>query len=230
MSYCVNCGVKLSKSEKKCPLCKTRVINPNKLTNDYEPAYPTKVEKFKKINIKFVSKLIMMLLLLISLTMALCDFIINKEISWSIYVVASMLFLGSHLSYLMSYNIYIPHTICFISTELYIFVIAYLNNGMHWYIYLILPFGFILWLYVLICTLLIKKSKKSALRRVSTILLYVALALIGIESGIDLYKYDVLNYSWSLYASLPIVIVSILIFCLSYNQKIIDEIKQRIFI
>ena len=28
MSYCVNCGVKLKQSEKVCPLCNTKVINP----------------------------------------------------------------------------------------------------------------------------------------------------------------------------------------------------------
>lgn len=31
MSYCVQCGVKLEQSLKKCPLCQTPVINPNEL-------------------------------------------------------------------------------------------------------------------------------------------------------------------------------------------------------
>ena len=31
MSYCVNCGVELEKSIRKCPLCNTPVINPNDL-------------------------------------------------------------------------------------------------------------------------------------------------------------------------------------------------------
>ena len=29
MSYCVNCGVELDDSAKKCALCSTPVINPN---------------------------------------------------------------------------------------------------------------------------------------------------------------------------------------------------------
>ena len=49
MSYCVNCGVKLAKSEKKCPLCNTPVINPNKKDVVFEPAYPCIVEKYKLI-------------------------------------------------------------------------------------------------------------------------------------------------------------------------------------
>ena len=29
MSYCVNCGVELEASLKRCPLCGTEIINPN---------------------------------------------------------------------------------------------------------------------------------------------------------------------------------------------------------
>lgn len=42
MSYCVNCGVELDPSLKKCPLCNTPVINPNELEElTYEPPFPT---------------------------------------------------------------------------------------------------------------------------------------------------------------------------------------------
>lgn len=30
MSYCVNCGVELDKTCSVCPLCNTKVINPNR--------------------------------------------------------------------------------------------------------------------------------------------------------------------------------------------------------
>ena len=34
MSYCVNCGVELQKSEPRCPLCGTEVVNPNELKEE----------------------------------------------------------------------------------------------------------------------------------------------------------------------------------------------------
>ena len=40
MSYCVNCGVKLASSERKCPLCNTVVYNPNIKEDNYYPNYP----------------------------------------------------------------------------------------------------------------------------------------------------------------------------------------------
>lgn len=230
MSYCVNCGVKLAKSENKCPLCNTKVINPNKLKDEYEPAYSNKIEKFKIINYKFIAKLTILVLLILALVTVLCDLIITKTVSWSIYVVCAILYLSSHLIFAFNKNIYISFTIILITTELLMFVIAYLNNGMHWYIYLVSQFIFILWCYIMLCTRIIKKRRKGLLRRIITCLLFSSLALIGIESGIDLYRNNIVHYTWSLYASLPIIIISILLFILSFNRKLIEEIKQRIFI
>ena len=61
-------------------------------------------------------------------------------------------------------------------------------------------------------------------------LIFSAVALIGIESGIDLFKNNTIHYTWSLYAALGITIVSFLLFIISFNRKLLEEIKQRIFI
>ena len=159
MSYCVNCGVKLAKSEKKCPLCNTVVINPNINKDKYEPAYPSNIEVFKTLNYKFIAFLIMLILVILTLITVLCDLLITGTFSWSKYVVFSMLCFSSHLSYLILKNTYISHTLVFITIELLIYVIAYLNNGMHWFIYLVLPFIFILYCYIMLCTFFIKKRK-----------------------------------------------------------------------
>lgn len=229
MSYCVNCGVKLKKSEKKCPLCNTKIINPNKIVDDYEPIYPNKIEELQKINFKYIAKLITFILVLLGIITVLCDFLTTKRISWSIYVVCSIIYLCSHLSFIFHKNIYISLIIELISTELFMFVIAFLNNGIQWCLYLVMPFIFIVWLYVVLCTYLIKTKRKSILKRIAVCLMFGSLALIGIETSIDLYKDNFVFYNWSIYAVLPITIISILIFMLSYNRKLIEEIKQRIF-
>jgi len=230
MSYCVNCGVKLAKSENKCPLCNTKVINPNKLKDEYVPAYPSQIEKFKTINYKFVAKLIILILLTLAAITVFCDLIITKSISWSIYVVCAILCLSSHLIFAFNKNIYLSYAVILITTEILLYVIAFLNDGMNWYIYLVLPFVFIFWCYIMICTRIIKKRKKGILRRFIMCLLFSSVALIGIESGIDLFRHNEIHYTWSLYAALPITIVSILLFIISFNRKLLEEIKQRIFI
>lgn len=37
-------------------------------------------------------------------------------------------------------------------------------------------------------------------------------------------------YNWSIYAALPITIIGIMLLILSYNDKAVEEIKQRMFI
>ena len=100
MSYCVNCGVKLKESEKVCPLCNTKVINPNNLKTDFIPAYSQNIEKTKKVNKKYLCFLITIILMGVTIITVLCNLIFTGNITWSIYVVASILFLNSKLSIL----------------------------------------------------------------------------------------------------------------------------------
>ncbi len=230
MSYCVNCGVKLKKSEKVCPLCNTKVINPNIINDDYKPGYSSLVEEYNKINVKFLCKLITDILLVVASVTVLCDFIISKNLTWSIYVVASILYLDSKLTFVLFKKKFIPLLIELLSTEGLLFIIAYLNNGLHWFLYLVCPFIFIIWLYIILCIFIFSKKKFNFLRRFSLAFASISVVLLVIEGCIDLFKDEKIIFNWSIYAVLPITIVSILIFIFSYNKKLIDEIKQRIFI
>ena len=218
MSYCVNCGVKLKNSEKKCPLCNTKVINPNKIINDYAPVYSNKIDNFKRINYKYLSKIVILILMITSFLILLLDYISYRTITWSLYVVASILYLGTHLSFAVIKNIYISLIIHLISTELFMLFIAYMTNGMHWCLYLVLPFIFIVWIYIMLVTYLIKKKKGEFLKKLSLGLLFSALTVIAVEACIDLFKYNFINYNWSFYAALPITIICSLTFILSYNK------------
>jgi len=230
MSYCVNCGVKLSKSEEKCPLCNTKVINPNIKNEIHEPVYSNQIEIIKSINFKFIAKICYTILFVLAFITVICDLVITHSLSWSIYVIFSIICLGLCLSYLSIKNTYVSHTLSFVGIELLLFVIAYLNNGMHWFMYLVLPFVFILWIYFMLCTFLIKKRRKSLIRSIVLCLVVSSIAIIGIESSIDLFKYEIIHLTWSLYTILPILIISLLLYIISFNKKLLDEIKQRVFI
>ena len=45
-----------------------------------------------------------------------------------------------------------------------------------------------------------------------------------------MFKYEKIIINWSIYAILPITIIGLILFIISYNRKLMDEIKQRIFI
>jgi hypothetical protein len=230
MSYCVNCGVKLKESEKVCPLCNTKVINPNNLKTEFIPAYSQNIEKTKKVNKKYLCFLITIILMGVTIITVLCNLIFTGNITWSIYVVASILFLNSKLSFVLFKNKFFPLFIDLLTTETLIYVIAYLNNGLHWFYYLVCPFIFIIWIYIILCTFVLSKKKYNLLRRFSVAFSFISVILLIIESCIDMYKYEKITINWSIYAILPIIIIGTILFLISYNRKLIEEIKQRIFI
>ena len=230
MSYCVNCGVKLKQSEKVCPLCNTKVINPNNLKDKFTPAYSQAVEKHKEINKKYLCELITVVLICAAIITVLCDLIFTGNITWSIYVIVSILFLDSKLSFILFKNKFIPLLIDLFATETLIYVIAYLNKGLHWFYYLVCPFIFIIWIYIVLCAFVLNKKKFNLLRRFSVAFSFISVILLTIEMCVDMFKYEKIIINWSIYAILPITIIGLILFIISYNRKLMDEIKQRIFI
>lgn len=230
MAYCVNCGVKLATSEKKCPLCFTPIYHPNLEDKLSEEPYSSNIETFNQIDKKFLADLICISLIIIGLISIFCNLIISKEVSWSVYVMVSILYSCSFLIFLVNKNIYISFICQLFSLEIFLLVIAYLTSGLHWYIYLLMPFIIIFYGYMLLCTYLVKDKKHNFLKKLSFYFCFTVITLIIIESGIDLYCDDVIKLTWSLYASLPIAIISLLLFIISFNKKILDQIKRRIFI
>ena len=93
MSYCVNCGVELDKSLKQCPLCSTPVINPNDVSiEETVTTYP--VEHMEKIvkKLRLISANLVTAIFLTGLILCpLCNFIINDTLTWSKYVIPSVI-------------------------------------------------------------------------------------------------------------------------------------------
>lgn len=93
MSYCVNCGVELDKSAKKCALCSTPVINPN-ITTDipHNKPFAETVQLPKSIKKEFVAFVISVTMLVPNIVMLFLNIFFIRVGFWSIYVaVASLL-------------------------------------------------------------------------------------------------------------------------------------------
>ena len=127
-------------------------------------------------------------------------------------------------------NIYVNHIIELIGTQMFVLIITLLNDKIDWFLKLTLPLTIIIWIYLMLCTYISKRKKSNPLRKLALSLFLSSLILVGTEIINDLFFRSQINLGWSLYAMLPIVIISIIIFIFSFNIKLIDEIKQRIFI
>ncbi len=90
LSYCVNCGVELDPSAKKCALCSTPVINPN-ISNQQneEKPFSDKVLIPKTLQRKFVAYILTVILVIPNIVLLLVNIFFVRKSLWSLYVLSS---------------------------------------------------------------------------------------------------------------------------------------------
>lgn len=114
MSYCVNCGVELDDSAKRCALCQTPVINPNKTqkaAEDSQSAFSQITHEPKELQKRFVALIVSLVMFIPNLVCFTVNAVIFPESFWSIYVMGTSLlawtvlvlpfFLKKHRAYFM---------------------------------------------------------------------------------------------------------------------------------
>ena len=95
MSYCVNCGVELDGSLKKCPLCNTPVINPcelQKLTEQNAP-YPKEKGQVDVVKRKDLAILTTVVLSATALCCLLLNIFVFSGSPWSLFIIGACLIL-----------------------------------------------------------------------------------------------------------------------------------------
>ena len=94
MSYCVNCGVELDNSAKKCALCSTPVINPN-INSEVtaEKPFSEIIQIPKSIKKEFIAFIITVIMLIPNIVMLFLNIFFFREGFWSVYAASSSLLL-----------------------------------------------------------------------------------------------------------------------------------------
>lgn len=89
--YCIQCGVELADTEKKCPLCMTRVYHPEVHQQDAPPLYPADrfpdAKRFSR-GLPIFMTAVFGLALFFSL---LCDLQLHRSVTWSGFVVGALM-------------------------------------------------------------------------------------------------------------------------------------------
>lgn len=88
--YCINCGVKLADSEKKCPLCGLVPYHPELSRPEGRPLYPVNRHPPTEVKPKVAQAVVLVLFLLPLVTTLLIDLKINGTVTWSGYVIGAL--------------------------------------------------------------------------------------------------------------------------------------------
>lgn len=89
--YCINCGVKLSDTEQKCPLCNTSVYHPEMKQNVITPLYPKERMPKRGSIRKILSGAIIFLFLIPLMVCFFVDFQMNGNLEWFGYVAGALI-------------------------------------------------------------------------------------------------------------------------------------------
>ena len=234
MSYCVNCGVELASGERKCPLCDTPVINPNAKGEEegYRP-YPKHVERvMRKVDRRF-GVLLATLALLVPLVVTMAaDMIIEKRLSWSLYVAGALLciFTWFLLPFLSDRRRpYFSLVLDAFVLLVYLAIISYVTADMLWFLPLALPL-------VVVCgaaafaVTAVSRSKARGLYKPAFIVLIISVLTVAVELILDFYIRRGEVTGWSLIVFLAGVIAFAALAVIEKKQKLKDQIMRRLFL
>lgn len=88
--YCINCGVKLADTEKKCPLCGVEVFHPHLQRPVAEPTFPAGRYPEKTVSPWGLRLLVATMFFVPVITVLLCDLPVDGRITWSGYVIGAL--------------------------------------------------------------------------------------------------------------------------------------------
>lgn len=139
--YCITCGVKLSDTEKQCPLCGTIPFHPDIVMPDALPLFPQERNPHTKVSPWGILWVVSGLMVVAILTVLLCDLQLSGGVTWSGYVIGG---LGvCYVTFLLPLwfkkpnpAVFVP--CAFLSIGLYLLYIN-LATGGHWFLSFAFP-------------------------------------------------------------------------------------------
>ena len=235
MSYCVNCGVELQKSEPRCPLCGTEVYNPNEMQEE-KPIrpYPSHVEHLdKKVDQRYIASFISLLLLIPLFTVMLANILVSKQLTWSYYVLGGELVLFA--VFLLPMIARMPKVLYALIDAVAVGVLLLLiqviaGGDWSWLLLLALPItgltAVMCWFFSIMAG---PGFRLPVFVRFSLALVCLGVFVVAIEFFIGLYLGRIGWPTWSLYVLFPCLVLASSLLLLNRRARVKEEIKKRFY-
>ncbi len=230
--YCIQCGVSLADSEKKCPLCGTMVFHPELTQPDGEKLYPADHHPEPQVQPWGILMVVSLLFLLPMLICPLCDLQIYGRISWSGYVVGALLILYAIFvlpSWFRKANPVVFVPVSFALIGLYLLYIN-LATGGNWFLSFAFP---VVGTLGLITTAVVTLFRY--IRRGRLFVLGGAVIALGLFMPVmELLMYLTFHWSrfvgWSLYPMIALILPGLAILAAAIFRPIRDSLAKRFFL
>ncbi len=235
MSYCVNCGVELEASLKKCPLCNTPVINPNYTTQAQTASatspYPVSKGQVEVVKRKDLGILLTVVLSATSLTCFLLNLLVFQGSRWSFLVIGICICLFVFAFPAVIYTktpIYVSLFADGAAVAVYLYLITYLSKSSNWFWQLALPIVIVVFALIEIFTLLIRKLSSTILACSIYLFTEVAALCVAIELLIKRFLDRPYFITWSAVVLTVCVIIDIALLTILSKKRLRNELRRRL--
>lgn len=233
MSYCVNCGVELDKTCSVCPLCNTKVCNPNQEVDRISPTpFPTRKGVAVTAQRSDVTLLISVVLAVTAGVCGLLNLLVFPRTSWSLYVIGgcALIWVFCLPVFFRSMNRYLCILLDGAGISMYFGIIAWLHPGKGWYVALALPIIGIATGLILLFTVWIRKVNTSILSRSALFIGELALFVVALELLIDHYRHTAPILTWSAIVLTCCCIIDAALITIIRRSRLREEVRRRMHI
>ncbi len=228
--YCIKCGVKLSDTEKKCPLCGTTVCHPDFLNREDKSSYPKNKKPKAHSGLKALGGVIIILFLLPLVISFFSDLQPNGKLDWFGFVAGGLIVMYVAFALPLWFKkpnpvIFVPCS--FLALAVYLFYINFATSG-NWFLTFALPVvGFLSLLVTAIVTLLRYLKRGRLYISGGSFILFGGFLLL-LEYLLTL-TFGIGFIGWSTYPLIVFVLLGGLLIYLAINSAAREMLERKFF-
>jgi hypothetical protein len=231
MAYCVNCGVKLKATHKKCPLCDTPVVLPEKLPAEPDcSGFPSRrdepVSTFDK---DLWIKLISVITVAPALLTFVLDYLMGNGIDWSLYILYALglVWVWCASPFLFKRNIFpLWFAVDTVALIAFLFMVERTSSTGNWALPLAIPVALMVAAIIFTLVSTFRSKIVRQLQKPALIFLLTAVLCLFIEVFVDLYRTNLYKPGWSLLVSIPCVAFAVILLILQGRIWIVEELRH----
>ena len=228
--FCINCGVKLADTEKKCPLCDTVVYHPSLQQKEARPLYPKNRHPKVQANSKAFNGIFIILFFIPMLICFLADLQRNGELNWFGFAAGGLLI--GYIALALPLWFRKPNPVIFLPCNFgtVILYLLYINlaTGGNWFLSFAFPIAGSLCLIICAVVTLVYYLRKGRLYIFGGGFIALGALMLLVEFLLDI-TFDVKFIGWSIYPLVVLVLLGGALIYLAINRSAREMMERKLF-
>ncbi len=228
--YCINCGVKLADTEKKCPLCEAEVYHPTLKQPTERPLYPVGKMPKSTSNSKVLNGAVVIMFLIPLIVSFISDLQIDEKIDWFGFVAGALFVIYVAFALPLWFKkpnpvVFVPCT--FAAITLYLLYINLTTNG-NWFMSFAFPTTAGLCLITSAVVTLLYYLKRGKLYIIGGAFIALGAFMLLVECLLNLtFKFEFVG--WSIYPLGALAMLGGLLIYFAINSSAREMIERKLF-